>query len=46
MHKYSEVEIKTLLKIFIDNTSVVVGDHVRILMGTNNAPFLADHHLF
>ena len=46
-HKYSEVDIKSMLGFLIDNSYVVFGDHVfqqsvGISMGTICAPLLAD----
>ena len=50
-HKYSEVDIKSMLGFLIDNIYVVFGDHVfqqsvGIPMGTNCAPLLADLFLY
>ena len=50
-HKYSEVDIKSMLGFLIDNIYVVFGDQVfqqsvGIPMGTNCAPLLADLFLY
>jgi hypothetical protein len=50
-HKYSEVEIKKMLEFLIDAIYVVVGGQVfqqsvRIPMGTNRVPLLADLFLY
>ena len=50
-HKYSEVDIKSILGFLVDNIYVVFGDQVfqqsvGIPMGTNCAPLLADLFLY